>query len=73
MRFIKHLSILIIFNLLFPLSFVLAEDFNNFAEIDLEELLNTEVITASRESQKLKEAPNAVYVLTAKDIKRSGQ
>lgn len=49
-----------------------AEDFSDFAELDLEALLNTEVVTASRTRQKLTDAPNAVYVLTAEDIKRSG-
>ena len=73
MRFIKHLSLLIICNLLFCFSIALAEDFEDFAELDLEALLNTEVITASRGSQKLKEEPNTVYVLTAEDIKRSRQ
>ena len=73
MRFIKHLSLLIIFNLLLRFSIALADDFKDFAELDLEKLVNTEVITASKGSQKLIEAPNAVYVLTAEDIKRSGQ
>ena len=58
--------------LLVSMPFAQAEDFKDFAELDLEELLNTEVITASRSSQKLSDVPNAVYVLTAEDIKRSG-
>ena len=48
------------------------EDFKDFAELDLEDLLNTTVISASRSEQKLYEAPNAMYVLTAEDIKSSG-
>jgi len=49
-----------------------SEDFSDFAELDLEELLNTTVISASKREQKLSEAPNAIYVITAEDIKRSG-
>jgi iron complex outermembrane receptor protein len=48
------------------------EEFKDFAELDLEELLNTIVITASKREQKLSEAPNAIYVITEADIKRSG-
>ena len=48
------------------------DDFKDFAELDLEELLNTTVISASKREQKLSEAPNAIYVITAEDIKRSG-
>jgi iron complex outermembrane receptor protein len=49
-----------------------SEDFSDFAELDLEELLNTTVISASKREQKLSEAPNAIFVITAEDIKRSG-
>ena len=49
-----------------------AEDFKDFAELNLEELLNTVVVSASRREQKLSEAPNAMYVITEEDIKRSG-
>ena len=48
------------------------DDFQDFAELDLEELLNTTVISASKREQKLSEAPNAISVITAEDIKRSG-
>ena len=73
MKFCKQAATFTILLLLFPIPFVRAEDFKDFAELDLEELLNTEIITASRGAQKLSDAPNAVYVLTAEDIKRSGQ
>jgi iron complex outermembrane receptor protein len=72
MKFCKQATIFTILLLLFTIPFVRAEDFKDFAELDLEELLNTEVITASRSSQKLSDVPNAAYVLTAEDIKRSG-
>ncbi len=49
-----------------------AEDFKDFAELDLDYLLNTEVTTASKRPQKLCETSNAVYVITETDIKRSG-
>lgn len=49
-----------------------ADDFKDFAELDLEELLNTEVYSASKREQKISEAPNAISVITAEDIKRSG-
>ena len=68
----RYLSLLII--IIFSLSSALAraEDFKDFAELDLEELLNTTVISASKREQKLSEAPNAIYVITKEDIKRSG-
>ena len=72
MHFRKQAALFTILLLLFSIPFVRAEDFKDFAELDLEELLNTEIITASRGAQKLSDAPNAVYVLTAEDIKRSG-
>lgn len=69
---VKH-WVLINLLILSSASFSKAEEtFKDFAELDLEKLLNTEIITASRGAQKLSEAPNAVYVLTAEDIKRSG-
>ncbi len=58
--------------LLFCAVNAVADDFKDFAELDLEEMLNTEITTASRTSQKLYEAPNAVYVITEEEIKRSG-
>jgi len=47
-------------------------DFKDFAELDLEALLNTEVVSASKRVQKISEAPNAIFVITAEEIKRSG-
>lgn len=53
-------------------AFAKDDDFKDFAELDLEELLNTTVFSASRREQKLSEAPNAMSVITKEDIKRSG-
>jgi iron complex outermembrane receptor protein len=72
MKFRKQALLITILFLLSPVPFAWAEDFKDFAELDLEELLNTEIVSASRKSQKLIESPNAIYVLTAEDIKRSG-
>jgi len=65
-------SLLIIVILLFPQAFAIADDYEEFLELDLESLMNIEVVTASRRVQKISEAPNAMYVITAEDIKRSG-
>ena len=73
-EFKVYVSILFVscaFLLLLPIK-VSAEDFKDFAELDIEALLNTEVITASRKVQKLYEAPNAIYVISEEDIKQSG-
>ena len=68
----RYIPFLIIAILLFPSVSVMADDFKDFAELDLEALLNTEVVSASGYLQKLCEAPNAIYVITEEDIKRSG-
>lgn len=52
-----------------------AEDISHsddYLSMSLEELMNVEIITASRKSQKISESPIAVSVITAEDIKRSG-
>jgi iron complex outermembrane receptor protein len=41
--------------------------------LSLEELLNTEVVTAAKHSQKLGDAPSTVTVITADQIQRSGK
>lgn len=48
---------LIITCLLFSSAFAKDDDFQDFAELDLEVLLNTTVISASKREQKLSEAP----------------
>ena len=72
MKHYSHIVYIIIAQLLFCPAVAKAEDFKDFAELDLEELLNTTVISASRREQKLSEAPNAMYVITKEDIERSG-
>lgn len=52
---------------------VLAEDsFTDFSELDLENLLDQVVVTASRRAQKVSEAPVATFVVSAEDIRSSG-
>ena len=72
MLFRKLTSLLTLLLLFFAIPLVHAEDFKDFAELNLEELLNTEIYSASRRVQQLKDAPNAIFVLTAEDIERSG-
>ncbi len=72
MKTYKCLFFLIIALLLFTGVFAMAEELEDFLDMDLEALLNAEVITASRRVQKIHEAPNAMSVITAEDIKRSG-
>jgi iron complex outermembrane recepter protein len=42
------------------------------SELTLEQLLDVEVVSASRRAQRLQEVPSAVYVITAEAIRRSG-
>ena len=72
MNYFKRLFFMTSLLLVFSPAFVHAEDFSDFAELDLEALLNMTVTTASKREQKLSEAPNAVYVITAEDIEHSG-
>jgi len=48
------------------------EAFKDFSELDIEQLLNTTVYSPSKHAQRIAESPNAIYVITAEDIKRSG-
>ena len=47
-----------------------AADLRDFS---LEELGNIEITTVTRQAQPLSDAPAAIYVITAEDIRRSGQ
>ncbi|SFM78195.1 TonB-dependent receptor plug domain-containing protein [Thermodesulforhabdus norvegica] len=40
--------------------------------LSLEELMNIEISSVTKRTQKVKDAPGAVYVITAEDIRRSG-
>jgi iron complex outermembrane receptor protein len=44
----------------------------DYTLLSLEELLNVEVVSASKKSQKLSDTSAAVYVINQEDIKRSG-
>lgn len=46
--------------------------FSEIAHLPLEDLLNQEVSSVLRKEETLSEAPAALYVLTAEDIRRSG-
>lgn len=43
-----------------------------FADLSIEELANIDVTSVSRRPERLQDAPAAVYVITAEDIRRSG-
>jgi len=49
-----------------------AQNCDYLSELDLEDLLNIEVISASKREQRITDSPNAIFVITAEDIKRSG-
>jgi len=44
----------------------------DLVELSLEDLTNIEVTSVSKKTEKLKDAPAAIYVITGEDIKRSG-
>ncbi len=44
----------------------------DFTSFSLEELMETEVTSVSKKAERLQDAPAAVYVITADDIRRSG-
>ncbi len=69
-KYLSSILIIVIFFLSLS-ALTKADDFKDFTELDLEELLNTEVFTASRTLQKLYESPNAISVITAEEIKQS--
>ncbi|MEM1144310.1 MAG: TonB-dependent receptor plug domain-containing protein, partial [Pseudomonadota bacterium] len=41
-------------------------------ELSLDELLDIEIVSASKRSESIFDAPAAVFVITAEDIRRSG-
>ena len=44
----------------------------DLTELDLEQLVNIKVTSVSKKEEKLFQAPSAIYVITAEDIRRSG-
>lgn len=65
-------SLLLSVTLVFTSSFVFANTNENLTDIDLEELLSKEVVTASKIAQQVSHSPSAVSIVTAKDIKSYG-
>ncbi|HQU63779.1 MAG TPA: TonB-dependent receptor plug domain-containing protein, partial [Nitrosomonas sp.] len=49
-----------------------ASSSHNLMDLSIEELMNIEVTTASRQAQKLSQTSSAVFVITQEDIRRSG-
>jgi len=48
------------------------QELEKLLELNLEELMNTEVITASKTPQRLSEVPATVRIITADQIKQRG-
>ena len=67
----KHL-ICACLGLLLPLAARAADASSDFMSMSLEELMNVEVISASRYGQRLADVPAPIYVITQEDIQRSG-
>ncbi|NPA39176.1 MAG: TonB-dependent receptor plug domain-containing protein, partial [Thermodesulfobacteria bacterium] len=44
----------------------------NLTQLSLEQLMNIEITSVSKKPEKLLNAPAAIYVITSKDIERSG-
>ncbi len=57
---------------IFHTSQLQAKDLTDYFAMSLEELLNVEVITASKRSQTVNKAPAMVYVVSAEDIDHRG-
>lgn len=72
----KHHAKLLFFSWVFMFSAsdaVAQDDFiNDLSDLSIEELMFVEVTSVSKKAQKLSDAPAAIYVLTAEDIRRSG-
>lgn len=69
-------TVLFLVLLLSPVMTVWAQDqeeeFSDFSELSLEDMLNVTVTSASKVEQSIWEAPNSITVITAEDIRRSG-
>lgn len=69
-----RVNLLIVFCLFFltNLSPLFAQSDDELWNLSLDELLELEIVTASKRAQKIEEAPAAVYVITAEDIRLYG-
>ncbi|MCF8495592.1 MAG: TonB-dependent receptor [Alphaproteobacteria bacterium] len=75
-HFRQHCGKLVAFSFMLPIYFLsqpasAAKDFDYF-DLPLEQLLNVEVISASKTTQKVSDAAAAVFIITQEDIQRSG-
>lgn len=50
----------------------MAFEHKDLISLDLEDLMNVEIKTASKKSRKISDTPAAAFVMTSEDIKRSG-
>jgi iron complex outermembrane recepter protein len=55
-----------------PVAWASAKDTKDSSELSLEDILKTEVTTASRKAQQVNDTAAAVFVITREDIQRSG-
>ena len=55
-----------------PTSAANPSDIDKLYAMDIEELMNLEVVTATRTRVKYRETPSAVYVVTARQIRERG-
>ena len=58
--------------ILFPFFVSASESLNALADLDFDELIQMEITSVSKKSEKLSEAAAAVYVVTEDEIRRSG-
>ena len=72
MRISRLLSTATLSGLLFTAHPAAGQDHDPVPEIGLEDLVNTEVISASRRTQSIQRVAAAVFVITQEDISRSG-
>lgn len=68
----KIILLSIIFLLFINQAFAQDDGTKGFEEMSLEELLNVEIVTATKQAQKISEAPAIVTVITAKQMEEMG-
>jgi outer membrane receptor for ferrienterochelin and colicins len=66
------LSLLLSFSVINTGLLAVAEEVSDLANLSLEELLDIEVVSATKKSQKLSEAPAIISVITSQQIKQRG-